>query len=83
MSQKAERRSSENLHAPKIYAAIDPDASFKIGTCDHCVLQEQGRPDRAWNNDDDAELDFERDTYFAYLAQLGLLLQDRQAYVCP
>jgi hypothetical protein len=71
------------LLAPVLHVAIAPDASFKVGTCEHCVLAEQGRPARAWDADGDAALDFDRERYFTLLAQLGLVLHERQAYVCP
>lgn len=69
--------------APLLYVAIDADASFKIGTCEHCVLAERGRPARASYPDGDRALDFERDAYFRLLAHFGLVLQERTAYVCP
>lgn len=34
--------------------------NLKIGTCEHCVVREQGRPARAWEAEGDKELDFER-----------------------
>lgn len=71
------------LLAPVLHVAIAPDASFKVGTCEHCVLIEEGRPDRAWDADGDTELDFDREHYFALLAQLGIVMQERRAYVCP
>jgi len=70
-------------HASELHIAINADTSYKIGTCRHCVLLERGRPDRAWDADGDRELDFHRDQYFALLARLGIILTDRQAYVCP
>lgn len=66
-----------------LYISLGPDGSFKIGTCSHCVIDEQGRPERAWDADGDRELDFDRDTLFAHLADLGIVLTNRQAYVCP
>lgn len=33
--------------------------------------------------DGDKELDFDRDTLFTHLADLGIVLINRQAYVCP
>lgn len=72
-----------SLRALQLYVAIEADASYKIGTCQHCVLFEHGRPDRAWEPEGDRELDFDRDQYFALLSSLGIVLIDRQTYVCP
>jgi hypothetical protein len=69
--------------APELHVAIESDASYKIGTCEHCVLLEHGRPDRAWNADGDKDLDFDRNQYFALLTTLGIVMTDCQAYVCP
>lgn len=66
-----------------LYITLGPAGSFKAGTCSHCVIEEQGRPGRAWDANGDMELDFDRDTLFAYLADLGIVLTNRQAYVCP
>lgn len=66
-----------------LYITLGPSGQFKVGTCSHCVIEEHGRPERAWNADGDNELDFDRDTLFAHLADLGIVLTDRQAYVCP
>jgi hypothetical protein len=71
------------LLASELHVAIAPDAAFKIGTCAHCVLFEEGRPARAWDADGDTELDFDRTRYFTLLARFGLVMHDRQAYVCP
>ena len=57
--------------------------TLKIGSCEHCVLKEDGRPDRAWNADGDKELDFDRDTFLAKLAALGVHVDSKQEYVCP
>lgn len=75
-------RTSVSL-ASELYIALEVDASYKIGTCDHCVLLERGRPAHAWDADGDKELDFDRDRYFAHLAAFGLVMTHRQAYVCP
>lgn len=72
-----------SLQAAELHVAIASDASYKVGTCEHCVLVEQGRPQRAWDADGDGELDFDRDRYFALLARLGIVMNERQAYVCP
>lgn len=70
--------------ATTLCAAIDvEDAAYTVGTCPHCVLDEQGRPDRAWEPNGDRDLDFDREQYFALLAKLGLVLTDREAYICP
>ena len=69
--------------AHTLYVTIEADGAYKIGTCEHCVLQEQGRPERAWDADVDADLDFDRDRYFALLTHFGLCLTDQHAYVCP
>lgn len=81
--QKQEHARSSFPSAPELYVSIEADASYKIGTCDHCVLREPGRPDRAWDADGDKDLDFDRDQYFALLTKLGIVMTDRQAYVCP
>jgi hypothetical protein len=69
--------------AQALHVSIEADASYKVGTCEHCVLWEHGRPDRAWDADGDEELDFDRDWYFTLLTKLGIVMTDRQAYVCP
>jgi hypothetical protein len=79
----SEQEPEQALRAPTLYIAIDPDASFKVGTCAHCVLEEPGRPKSAWDALDDRALDFERETYFALLARLGIVITARDAYVCP
>ena len=33
--------------------------------------------------DGDNALDFDRDTLFAHLAEMGIVFTNRQAYVCP
>jgi hypothetical protein len=66
-----------------LYITLGPDGVVKVGTCSHCVIEERGRPEHAWDADEDNELDFDRDTLFAYLAELGIVLINRQAYVCP
>ena len=57
--------------------------TIKIGTCEHCVVREHGRPDRAWNPDGDRELDFNRDELIARLATLGVQVEITEEYVCP
>ena len=66
-----------------LYITLGPDGAFKVGTCQHCIIEERGRPGRSWNADGDTELDFDRDTLFAHLEDLGIVLTNRQAYVCP
>lgn len=57
--------------------------TMKVGTCEHCVVREQGRPERAWNPDGDKELDFKRDELIARLATLGIRIEITEEYVCP
>lgn len=83
MDQSQQETLSSFPHAQALYVAIDADASYKIGTCEHCVLLEDGRPERAWDAQGDKDLDFERNQYFTLLRQLGILMTDRQAYICP
>lgn len=66
-----------------LYITIAPDGALKMGTCDHCVIREPGRPERAWEADGDKELDFDRDALIAKLAQLGVTVSIAQQYVCP
>lgn len=71
-------------HQPStLYITLGIDGTLKVGTCSHCVIEERGRPERAWDADGDKELDFDRDQLFAHLADLGIVLTNRQAYVCP
>lgn len=56
----------------------------KVGTCDHCVLREKGRPERAWDPDQErSELDFPLEDLRSRMAYFGLLVHDEQEYVCP
>lgn len=32
-----------------LYIALGPDGACKMGTCAHCVIEEQERPERAWD----------------------------------
>jgi hypothetical protein len=66
-----------------LYITITSDGSLKMGTCDHCVIREQGRPARAWEPDGDKELDFDRDALIARLRNLGVVVAISQEYVCP
>jgi hypothetical protein len=65
-----------------LYITLD-NGQLKIGTCMHCVVQEQGRPERAWEPDGDKELDFPRDELIAELARLGVSVKVVEQYVCP
>jgi hypothetical protein len=66
-----------------LHLKIEPDGSLKIGTCEHCVIAEPGRPARAWDPDGDRELDFDRDTLISRLQALGVQVTIVQEYVCP
>ena len=66
-----------------LYITVSPEGSLKVGTCDHCVIREPGRPTRAWNADGDKELDFNRDGLIAQLKVLGVVVRVDQEYVCP
>ncbi len=79
----SEQEPRPSLPASALYVTIEPDASFKVGTCAHCVLEEPGRPASSWDALDDSALDFEREAYFALLARLGVVITARDAYVCP
>jgi hypothetical protein len=70
------------LAPTELHIELEQD-SLKIGTCFHCVVKEPGRPDRAWNADDDKELDFDRDQLLARLAALGVAVEITQQYMCP
>lgn len=69
--------------APVLHLNIGADGSLKVGTCEHCVLREPGRPERAWNPDGDSELDFDRDALIQQLRTLGVQVSITQEYVCP
>ena len=66
-----------------LYITLSPEGQLKIGTCSHCVVEERGRPARAWNADGDKELDFQRDRLIAELAQRGIQVEIVEEYVCP
>lgn len=74
---------SQGLGPLTLYIGLGPDGAFKAGTCAHCVVEERGRPARAWNADGDRDLDFDRERLLAELADLGVQITDRRAYVCP
>ena len=65
-----------------LYVTITPDG-LRMGTCEHCVIAEQGRPERAWNPKGDTELDFNRDGYIQAMQALGVTVEISQEYVCP
>jgi hypothetical protein len=66
-----------------LYITLGPEHAVKIGTCQHCVVSERERPERAWDATGDQDLDFDRDTLLCHLAALGIHITDRQAYICP
>lgn len=78
-----ESRIAQEREPTTLYITLGPEGTFKAGTCQHCVVYEHGRPERAWSVDGDSALDFDRDTLFAYLSELGIVFTNRQAYVCP
>ncbi len=65
-----------------LFITITPEG-LKMGTCEHCVVRESGRPERAWNPDGDKELDFNRDGYIQAMQSLGVTVVITQEYVCP
>ncbi|GHO50858.1 hypothetical protein [Ktedonospora formicarum] len=67
----------------RLYVRIDDDGSVKLGTCQHCVVREKKRPNRAWPADGDRALDFPRDRLLQRLAPYGLQVEIEQEYVCP
>ncbi|MGH2496539.1 MAG: hypothetical protein ACRDIV_17715 [Ktedonobacteraceae bacterium] len=69
--------------AHSLHLIIEPDGSLKVGSCEHCVVKEVGRPDRAWDPMGDSELDFDRDQMIQRLAALGVQVTITQEYVCP
>ena len=69
--------------AQTLHLTIEPDGTLKVGSCEHCVVKEVGRPDRAWDPQGDSELDFARDEMIQRLAALGVQVTITQEYVCP
>ena len=69
--------------AQTLHLKIDSDGSLKIGSCEHCVIHESSRPERAWEPDGDRELDFDRDTLIQHLRAFGVTVEITQEYVCP
>lgn len=68
--------------APELFVLVTLDG-LRAGSCVHCVVHEPGRPDRAWQPNGDAELDFNRDALIAGLKALGVVITEREEYVCP
>jgi hypothetical protein len=68
--------------SPALYVVIAGN-TLKMGSCNHCVIEEKGRPARAWNPDGDRELDFNRDAFIATMRSLGVNVEIEQEYVCP
>ena len=56
---------------------------LKAGTCEHCVVGEKGRPERAWDAPGDKDLDFDRDGLIMTLASLGIQITVRDEFICP
>lgn len=69
--------------ASPLHVTITPDGLLKVGSCEHCVVREPGRPERAWDADGDRELDFDRGRLIEHLARLGVTVSIMQEYVCP
>src|SRR5580765_118747 len=55
------RHSMAEQSSHELYLKVEADGTLKVGTCEHCVVKEPKRPDRAWNPNGDGELDFDRD----------------------
>jgi hypothetical protein len=68
--------------APALFVLVAPGA-LRVGSCVHCVIHEPGRPERSWEPNGTSELDFDRDAFLAKLAALGVVITDREEYVCP
>ena len=66
-----------------LYVHLESDGTIKVGTCSHCVIEEKGKPERAWKAQGDSELDFDRDALIAALEKLGVAVVIEQEYVCP
>ncbi len=73
---------NEQPQAPVLFILVAP-GTIRVGTCEHCTLVEQGRPARAWDAQGDRELDFDRDALLAKLATLGVVMANKEEYVCP
>ncbi len=66
-----------------LHLRVDPDGALKMGTCQHCVVEEHGRPERAWDADGDTDLDFERDALLTELQAFGVAVTIADQYICP
>ena len=66
-----------------LFLRLAADETLKIGTCEHCVVSEPARPERAWSAVGDRELDFDRDALIAALQKLGVQVTITEEYVCP
>lgn len=68
-----------------LFLVLDTNVgTLKAGTCQHCVLEEPpGRPERAWEAEDDSSLDFDRDTLIEKLAARGIQVKLKEQYICP
>jgi len=71
----------KKIAASELHIVLEA-GTIKVGTCEHCVVREHGRPARAWNPDGE-ELDFHRDELIARLATLGVRVEITEEYVCP
>lgn len=69
--------------ATSLYITLGPGGTLKIGTCAHCVIDEQGRPGPSWDPNGDLELDFDRDRLLSELRSRGLTVEVVDEYVCP
>jgi hypothetical protein len=79
-------RSSKKMAAPKqeLYITLDEQGQLKIGTCQHCVVEEpMGRPARAWDAEGDKDLDFDRDGLAQALEALGVKVDIESQFICP
>lgn len=74
---------TQDNHPQTLYITLGADGACKMGTCSHCVIEERGRPANAWEADGDRALDFDRAALLASLADLGVEVVDRHAYICP
>ena len=74
-----------NLDTRGLFVAISRDGRLvQVGTCGHCVVREKGRPERAWDPDQqESELDFDRDGLVERLAAWGVQLTIIDQYICP
>ncbi len=68
--------------SPELFVLVTP-SGLRIGSCIHCAVHEPGRSERSWEPDGNKELDFDRDTFLAGLEALGVIVTEREEYVCP